>query len=170
MRRTAQNAFTLIELLVVLAIMAIAGVSAIANYANFGEDQKLKSAVLDIQNQLRTAQTNATTNVKCDTDYYATWQVEVTNSTTLNLKCFISPNPPNNQKTLQLTANIQLKATESESCSPPNLPYSISFTPISGKMDLGDNNCTDLRFVLQNTKTGALKYLIIDKGGRIYAQ
>ncbi len=57
--------FTLIELLVVIAIMAVVGTFTIANYRSFGEDQDLKSASLDIQSQIRTAQTNATTGKKC---------------------------------------------------------------------------------------------------------
>jgi len=65
MNLMSKNGFTLIELLVVIAIMAVVGTFAIANYRSFGEDKELENAALDIQSQIRTAQTNASTGKKC---------------------------------------------------------------------------------------------------------
>ena len=167
MQNSARNAFTLVELLVVTAIMAILGVYVIANYTSFGEDQNLKNAALDIQGLLRNAQANATSNTKCAGTFFATWQVEVLNSTTFNLKCSASVTP---QKTLQLTANNEIKVVSGDDASCPAIPFSISFAPISGSIDLGGVSCTSLTFTIKNTKTGTLKDLTINKGGRVYGQ
>lgn len=57
--------FTLIELLVAITVMAIVGVFAMANFRSFGQDKELENAALDIQSQIRVAQTNASTNLTC---------------------------------------------------------------------------------------------------------
>ena len=88
----AASGFTLVELLVVITIMAITGVFAFANFGSFGEDQKLKSAVQDVQSLIRQAQSNASTNTKCSTGYSATWQVNFENATTVKLECRESGN------------------------------------------------------------------------------
>lgn len=169
-----RSGFTLIEMLVVIAIMAVIGIFTLSNYKSFGEDQSLKNAVLDIQSQLRTAQTNATTNLKCGTQYSATWQVEFADDDkTINLKCSASADI---QKTLQLDTNIKIKEFSGTSCE-DETPITIEFTPLSGKIGFiyGDGNnmsssCISLTVTLKNTKTGSDKSLTIEKGGKIYAQ
>lgn len=171
MKKSAQG-FTLIELLVVIAITAIIGVFTLSNYSSFGEDQNLKRGILDIQSLLRTAQTNATTNVKCDTQFGATWIVEVTNDKkTVNLKCAgPSPAPTPTVKTMQLTQNIEIKAVSGNDFSCPAIPFEVSFAPLSGAIGFGGSDCTEIDLMLKNTKTSALRDLIINKGGRIYAE
>jgi len=160
--------FTLIELLVVIAIMTVIGAFTLANYRSFGEDQNLKNAVLDIQSQLRTAQTNATSNTKCVSGFGATWQVEFANVNTINLKCSASTNP---QKALQLVANITIQPVSGiGSNCPPAPPFTINFDPLTGKVGLGDIRCTALTITLRNNKTGSTQSLGIEQGGRIYAQ
>src|SRR5574340_523750 len=100
--------FTLIELMVVMAIMAIIGVFTLSNFSSFGDNKKLDNAVLDIQSQLRTAQSNATSNVQC-TQFSATWQVKFkSDAVTTNLNCQNpqSTPPPTIKKTSQLGTNI----------------------------------------------------------------
>lgn len=178
-----ERGFTLIELLVVISIMAIIGVFTLANYGDFGEDQNLKSAVLDMQSQLRTAQANATTNLKCNTQSNAVWQVVYTNTPTVNLNCqelpLPSPTPaPTSKKSWQFGTNIQIQAVSGKcgivsDCSncPSVLPFTISFDPLNGKVSLGsDARCTSLTITLINNNTTSTKALIIEQGGRIYAQ
>lgn len=164
--------FTLIELVIAISIMAIIGVITFANYKSFGEDQNLKNTVLDIQSLFRTAQTSATTNAKCNTQFGATWQVEFSNRSTINLKCQNPPASPSLRKTLALGANIEIQppsGVPSLSC-PTALPFTISFVPINGKISLGsDTRCSQLTITLKNTKTVSTKSFIIEKGGRIYA-
>lgn len=167
--------FTLIELLVVIAIMAIVGVFTLANYRSFGEDQNLKNAVLDIQSQLRTAQTNATANAICNTQFGATWQVEFTDTKTTKLKCQEpSPTPlptPIPKKTLTLGANIEIQSVSGTGSNCPTaLPFTISFAPLNGKITLERASCTSLTLTLRNTKTVSAKSFIIEQGGRIYGQ
>lgn len=178
--------FTLVELLVVIAIMGILGIYVLANYSSFGEDQNLKSAVLNIQSILKQAQTSATTNAVCSTQYGATWQV-VLSDTTINLKCqelLPSPLPPPfSKKTLIINEKdpnllIQSIAWTGSGCPVASLPYTINFTLLNGKIDFGDANCTSLKITLINNQispdcAGAnavkCKSLNIEQGGRIYA-
>lgn len=164
--------FTLIELLVVIAIMGILGVAALSNYRSFGEDQNLKNAVLDIQTDLRLAQTNATSNTKCVSGFGATWQVEFADSETINLKCTEPASPPALQKTISLNPSIVLKypITGVGANCPSLPPFSISFDSLTGKIGFGDPGCTSLTITLQNTKTSNTKSLTIEQGGRIYGQ
>lgn len=187
--RKSVYGFTLIELLVAIAIMAITGMYILSNYSSFGEDQNLKNAALDIQSLLRQAQSSATANVKCDTQFGATWQVEFADATTVNLKCQEPLASSILKKTLTLGTNIQISIHTGEITQrrgagisavmtpcPEDLsdPVTISFAPLDGKIDLGGAQdgaiCTSLTFQLTNSKTGSTKDLVIEKGGRIYAQ
>lgn len=165
MRRSARG-FTLVELLVVIAIMGLVGMYVLSNYGSFGEDQKLKNAALDVASLLKTAQTNATANVKCNSQFGATWKVEFTNSTTLNLKCSLSSD---SQKTLSLD-KIATTITQSTTGSNCPTPPFASFEPLSGLVSFGDSRCTSLTITLTNTKATAPKSLTIEQGGRIYVQ
>lgn len=169
MIKSVPNAFTLIELLVVISIMALIATVTLANYQSFGEEQKLKNASLDIQSQLRTAQTNATTNLKCNTESSATWQVEFADSTTTNLKCQEPSAPATLKKTLKLDTNIILHSVSGVGAGCPiGVPFTISFAPLSGSITPGAANCTSLMLNYRNTKTGSFKSLIIEQGGRIH--
>src|SRR3989338_5297601 len=173
--------FTLMELLVVVAIISIIGVYALSNYKSFGEDQNLKNSVLDIQSKLRTAQANATSNTKCDTQYNATWEVGFENDNAVNLNCRELPDNIYTKKTINL-GNIILTSVRGEpdaSC-PPETAFSVIFNPLSGNINFKDDNpgggildgCSKITLTLENTKTipPIQKKLIIEKGGRIYAE
>lgn len=172
---SAQRGFTLIELLVVIAIMGIVGVFSMANFRSFGEDQKLKNSLLDIQSMLRTAQTNAATNTKCANQFEAPWRVEfanTTNTTIINLKCIEPPNTSVIKKTLTFGPDITLDRTISGtgvSC-PTELPLRISFAPGSGEISLEGDYCSSLIITLRNNKRATTKSLKIEQGGRIYEQ
>lgn len=165
--------FTLVELLVVIAIMAITGVYVLSNYSSFGEDQKLKNAVLDIQNHLRAAQANATTNARCNTGYGATWQVEFADTKTINTSCQEPSASPAPKKVVTLDANTTQAVSGTNitggNCS-ASTPFTINFAPISGRISLiGGTNCVSFMTTLTNTKVPTPKSLIIEQGGRIYA-
>ena len=171
MKFSAIKGFTLVEMLVVISIMALIGVVALANYQSFGEDQKLKNDSLNIQSQLRTAQTNATTNLKCNTQSSATWQVEFQNSTTLNLKCQEPSAGSILKKTLTLSTNVTIQSwVPTGADCPPGFSFIISFAPLTGSTNLVDDKCTALKFTLLNSRTASTKYLTIEKGGRIYVE
>lgn len=166
--RLAAPGFTLVELLVVIALVAVVGTITLANFRTFGEDENLKSAILDIQSQFRVAQTNATTNVKCAAQYGTTWQVEFASTNTVNLKCSASSNP---QKTSPLGTNIEIQQVSGTGSNCPTaLPFTVGFAPLNGKIDFGDLRCTSLTITLKNNKTESTKSLSIEQGGRIYGQ
>lgn len=177
----------MVELLVVIAIMGILGIYVLANYSSFGEDQNLKSAVLDVQSILKQAQTSATTNAICSTQYGATWQVVLSDTKTINLNCQellpSPPPPPFLKKTLIIdekdpNLSIQSIAWIGSGCPGESLPYTINFTLLNGKTDFGNANCTSLKITVRNNQispdcAGAnavkCKSLNIEQGGRIYA-
>lgn len=170
---SSSKGFTLVELLVVMAIIALVSVFTFSNYKSFGQDQSLKNAALDIQTQLRAAQTNATTNLQCGSEYSAIWQVEFTSdATTVNLKCSLSPDI---QKTLKLDTDIKVLEVSGTSC-PSTLPFTVSFKPLSGNMEIYDStptlmsSCSLLTVTLQHTQTTNTKLLNIEKGGKVYVQ
>lgn len=188
--KKAAAGFTLVELLVVITIMAVTGIFAFANFGSFGEEQKLKNAALDIQSLLRTAQTNAVTNVICNTQGAANWQVEfLADKKTINLWCKeTSDSASTLKKTLSLETNIEIelaassfgaRADEPVTVCPKSAPI-LTFTPLNNKIDLGGKDskgasiskfsCDKLIFKLTNTKTGSTKDLIIERGGRVYVQ
>ncbi|HBQ50641.1 hypothetical protein A3B42_02525 [Candidatus Daviesbacteria bacterium RIFCSPLOWO2_01_FULL_38_10] len=160
--------FTLIELMIVISIMALLGAFTIANYRSFGEDKDLENAALDVVSLIRTAQTNATTNLKCVNDG-GIWQIEyITGSPEIKLNCKEPLADFIKKKTLQLKTNIQV---DSVIGSPPIActGLTINFKPINGQIELGgDEACDSLTATLKNTTRPGTKNVIIEKGGKIY--
>lgn len=175
MKKAVLNGFTLVELLVVIAIMGLVGMYVLANYGSFGEDQKLKSAVLDIANLLKTAQTNASTNMQCPPSFN-TWLVEFTDSQNLNLKCGAlsgkTYNTSSSLKPLPLPANFSYSVSSGDrlfvNCSYPAL---LSFAPLSGAPN-PVSPCSDnkIMIILTNNKNSHTSTIFIERGGRIYVQ
>lgn len=194
MPKTVPNGFTLIELLVVIAIMAIVGAFTIANYRSFGEDQDLKSASLDIQSIFRTAQTNATTNLKCSGNPARVWRINFENTSgkkTAKVFCQFAGGEPGveyDKKEYSFKENITLEkvcggtSCTSSSCisTIPTTEWAvIRFAPVSAAISFrvfyssgGGNSCFDnaqsMTILLRNSKTTHEKSVVIDKGGRIY--
>lgn len=175
------HGFTLVELLVVLAIMAIVGVFTLANYKSFGEDQNLKSAVLDIQSLLKQSQANASTGASCSGQYNdVRWCVEFANDKTINLRCSTALNACSTaaiQKSVQLGIsnyiNIGINSVSGmgTGCtSGLSFPFTVNFPKLKGDIGFGVANCASLRITLKNDKTGSSKDLTIEQGGRIYGQ
>lgn len=149
---SSARGFTLIELLVVIAIMAIVGTFAIANFRTFGEDQDLKSAALDLQSLIRTAQTDATTGVRCDDDPTHTlnsWRVNVykqLNKYRAQLACVYNVGASRGyveKKVDTLKDNLKIENITGDSVScvqtlpgdiEANYYATVVFTPISGQV------------------------------------
>ncbi|MDO8576948.1 MAG: prepilin-type N-terminal cleavage/methylation domain-containing protein [Candidatus Daviesbacteria bacterium] len=175
---SARRGFTLIELLVVIGIMAITSVFTLANYRSFGEDQNLKNALLDVQNQLRAAQTNATTSVKCDTQYGASWMITFINITSLQLQCTENWSDIWSKKTFQPSTNpnISMQFEPSVNCPDTSRLFSIAFAPLTGKISFLDSayrektNCASIKIILHNSKTQSNKSLVIEQGSQIHEQ
>lgn len=181
MPKTVPNAFTLVELLVVIAIMAIIGAYTLSNYASFGEDQKLKNAVLDVVSLLRQAQTNATAKAICqnkDTD--ASWYIAILGGSGLvpviNLSCEEPSGLTVSKRRLNLSSDIQVSAISGNHGSCPTVPGSVQvlFASANGQAKFRKSgnisvDCTLLTVTLRNKK-GSTQELKIEQGGRVYAQ
>lgn len=190
MVKAVPDAFTLIELLVAIAIMAVISAVAFSNFKSFGEDQNLKNAVLDVQSLLRAAQTNATTNLKCNNNPVTAWKVSFINSSgTKLIRTFCEYQGSSGEispKDYNFKPNIELekvhKGNDDTYCvndiSGSNSVV-VAFAPLSGSVsfisyDNPPNACLndagDIAVVLKNTKTKSESKVIMDKGGSIYAQ
>lgn len=162
--RFSARGFTLIELLVVIAIMAVIGIYTLSNYSSFGEDQNLKNAALDIINMAREAQANSTSNLKCVSEYGNIWTLTFPDDKTFQLKCSETATP---RKETSLPVNITQLVLGNNSLKCPS-PAVVNFAPLTGKIDLGDKDCTELTITLTNSKTGSTKVVKIENGGKIY--
>lgn len=186
--------FTLIELLVVIAIMALVGTFAIANYRSFGEDQDLKSAVLDLKTFLKTAQNNATSKVFCEGNPPTVWRVNFENDSgdagrVIQRFCqYVGSVGERDKKNLTFKNNIDFEKICGDSTCSSGCETAITsgqwfvtaFIPLSGKIQFSfypDASATCLNakpsvtIVLKNLKTTTTKKLIIEKeSGRVYEQ
>ncbi len=188
--------FTLIELLVVISIMAIIGTFTIANFRSFGEDKELENAALDIQSQVRTAQTNASTGVKCENISAWQWRNDFykqSDDYKVRISCVNDDTyDPRSKKYLILPANIQIEniSVDGQNNPLPNQftesPWggsyaSVVFEPPFAKISFrcftnyptgcsGGTQDNKVIITLKNTKTATTKQIIIDKGGRVYVQ
>lgn len=151
-----KNGYTLIELLVVMAIIALISVVAFVNTNFFREDQALKKGAADVAIQLRTIQTNASTNLKCMGNNTTLWKgkfykvaVSGADQVKLDTMCQypVGGSVPSGCRTVgsslectistySLDSNIIVTTLDSRSCSSSDLrlnPVSITFAPLSPK-------------------------------------
>lgn len=161
-----KSGFTVIEILVVISIVAIVGTVTLANFRSFGTSKELENASFDIQSILRVAQTNATTNLKCNNQATLNWITEFSaDKKTINLKCQNSSGISGAIKTLSLGNNLQI--INISTCS---FPVSFNFAPLYGTFSSPCDPNSNMQIVLKNSKTGETKNLMVEKGGRIYVQ
>lgn len=173
--------FTLVEILVVLAVVGILSVTGYINYRTFSHEQIIDDAVSSVQSLLRTAQTNATTSLKCKTVGSQQWIIAFKNKSLLELQCIRADNSQLEPiKTLNLTNNVELDSISGVFCSstfPTNI-ITLSFDTLSGKVGFFDPGQTciaaldEIAVVLkhQRTEIPLLKTITVGKGGGINAQ
>ena len=163
----------MIELLVVISIIGILSIVVFVNFNNFSQDQVLVRALLQVQNALRFAQTNATTGVLCGSSGGSSWSAEFeSDKTTINILCEKSTA---SQKTFSLE-NVEIDQVQASSCTSASpLPLKITYSPVTGKVDfgkMGDDIClttnsSTLTLTIKNLKNGNTKNLTISKGGAV---
>lgn len=167
--------FTFIELLVVIAIISTVGVLILTTNGNFSEDQKLKQGSFDIQSFIKTALTNATTNVVCAGSNGSQWIVKFSSSTSLDLLCQpLGGGESASLKNLNLaSSNLSIISIINSSCS-ATLPVKVSLDPLNAKMTFADNiaqaciaSASNLVVNLKNTKTNNTMTVTINKGGTV---
>ncbi len=171
--------------------MAILGVVAIANYRSFGEDKDLESAALNIQSQVRTAQTNASTNLKCAGRPVGLWKIDFYKQSgkyIAQTDCYYFNGAVLTQSVInkhELPPNIIIeKIFDSGSAGCENtlptdvvsyaaLTFKLLATAISFESSVDRviyQTCNKFQVQLKNTKTNSTRQVIIDKGGRTYVQ
>lgn len=170
--------FTLIEILVGLAVVAVLGIAGYINYRTFSQEQVMDDAVSKAQSLLRTAQTNATASLKCETVASTEWMVVFTNTTTLQLQCKRLDNLQEKTiKQLILTNNVQIDSIGTLSCT-ALFPMTIGFNTLSGKVSFSDPNprricierLNEITVKIKHTLSpNLLKSITITNGGGINA-
>lgn len=172
--------YTLIELLVVISIIGILSVVVFVNFQGFSQDQALAKGILQIQNALRFAQSNATAGVLCGTTGGAAWSAQFeSDKTTINILCEKSTA---NQKTFSLEG-VNLDSIKASECNAnTNPPFAVTYAAISGNVSFGKagddvcltTNSPKVTFTLKNPKNSGTnsntKPLTISKGGAIDVQ
>lgn len=175
----AVRGFTLVELLVVIAIMALLGIVSFSKLPTLKEDRDLKNAANELQSIIRTAQTNATTSVRCaQTGGGSTWSVEYA-ALSVNLSC-----PGNLIKTLTFSNNVKICKITYSGCSTTDncttSPFSAagvstSFAQLGGNITYTDARCSpailqnsaNMTITLGRTGSSAIQDVIVSKGGTI---
>lgn len=164
--------FTLVELMVVISIMAILTVVAYINVGSFRQDQELVTMTADLQNFIRLAQTNATTNLQCEGSPGADWIVEFKKEfSVIALKCSLSET---DIKIMPHKDNIIIKSIQdSENCFPTRIRFSPLFGMVAFETDsLGcfNSDIQTLSLEIFNETNMTSKTIVINKGGSIYDQ
>jgi len=182
------HGFTLLELLVVMAIMVGLMIVVIPQFNSFQRSQNLKNTALELQTNLRKAQNNAASGVKCNsTTSAASWNIEFPNSTSYQLETVcsdltVSPAPPS---AYSLPSGISVDSITLDSCSDINLieveaDPRVIFSNISGAVGFSVDPSVGCPVSETSTKqmiiTLMLDYdlsfvdVIIEKGGSIYVR
>jgi prepilin-type N-terminal cleavage/methylation domain-containing protein len=168
--------FTLIELLIVIAMLSLIMVVVMPNIRNIRDQQSLNSAVAEFQSHIRLAQNNALSGVKCNsstkgaTEWHLT--LTATNSYKIEASCIEGTSPT---KTYTLSSGV---AVEKVNNCATVIDTSIAFYNINGNplfvlpAICAITNPAQLEFVLKFTANSSIatKKVIVDKGGRVYAQ
>lgn len=185
--------FTLIELLVAISILAIVSVLAFVDYGPFKKDQVILTATNDIQNFIRTAQSNSTSGVLCAVDSEspdeyktgASWAVEFTDGgKQMIMVCnTLGVFQANKSKVMSLKDNItySLKCTDKsepndEDFVPCPSGFIANFSPIYGKVSFNYSNAGDHPNSYQFLSIGVeeagviKKSIILNTGGLVYVQ
>jgi prepilin-type N-terminal cleavage/methylation domain-containing protein len=118
------SGFTFIELMVVILITATLSVLGIASYSNYNDTQRLKQAAYTLKNNLRLAQTNATSaNVPsgCTAQTFLGYTVSFTNGPPAGYTITPNCNPAQTGKTYEIVNDIRFDS----------LPATFTFKPLT---------------------------------------
>lgn len=183
--------FTLLELIVVISILAILSVIAIPPILQYNTNQTLQNAAADLQQSLRTTQSNALSGVVCTDNpsnlASSRWSLVFTDPTIsppsyqIQATCITptpSPYPVATLSTKTLPAGVEVfEMWVNIRCVNPPPGNGVSFSSISGKVNFitipGDCGTlttsqkmwVGLRLTDDNSKT---IYVVVEKGGPIY--
>lgn len=124
--------YTLIELLIVMSIISILAGVGYVNYRDFSINQDTVKTIGQIQSFLRLAQSNATSNTKCNGLEASAWYFKFLNATTLELRC-----DPNDYLHRSYTLeNAKIDSISGSSCDPSSsiVPLTLKYLPGFGAL------------------------------------
>ncbi len=167
--------FTLLELLIVIALLSLVMVFVMPNIKNIRDEQGLSSAALELQSNLRSAQNNALSGLKCTSSAQSAvnWQLNLIDDKNYQIEAnCLDGTSPTKQYSLS-TYNVIVELVNGcSNVTRAGVTYSnvlgiVSFTPPAG--------CTassSLEFSLKvaNNNNIAAKKVVVDQGGRVYVQ
>lgn len=166
MPRINSFGFTLVEVITAITVLAIASVVVVPNLRRYVQSQDLIVAKNDLKYALRTAQTNASSRVKCPTSDIASksWSV-----------VFTTANPPSyklearcSDDTIYIGPSKELSNVSLYTyCTESTVPLKFIKSDIEYP-SLPSYNCTEL-FTVKLTSTFSNEEVCIkvDKGGAI---
>ena len=187
--------FTFVELLVTLSIISVLSLIGIAGLGPLQEDKSFKNAALDLQIFLKTAQTDASSQVKCGSNLKVAKYAVVFDSTNAIASMYCdSANSSDTAvckdakswlllKQLTLTqVNKNITIDSIKGITNPVGDAVVCFSALSGQITFADNtetgsfkNSSEITITLKNNKTSTsskpvIATLNISKGGSIDAK
>lgn len=168
-----RDGFTLIEVLVSIGLIAIVTAVAIPNFRNFSSTQEIDGATSQLINVLKTAQSSATSRIKCPTNNEAStnWSIILTGTIyTLKSQCagtggnptvYTSPyaSTPNSLTTFQMTNNrCQVGETLTVFFTNQQVTYQCNSTA---------GSLWPIIITLSNTASTSTKQVTVEQGGII---
>ena len=180
-----RKGFTLLELIIVMGILAALSVVAIPQISHYNNDQSLQSAAADLQQSLRTAQSNALNGVVCSDNpsnlASSQWSLVLSDTSyTAQATCTAptpSPWPVAASSTKNLPADVQISGIwiDNTACGSV-FGKGISFSNISGNVNFNVTPDCEVISSTQKMRIGlVLKddpnkkiYVVIERGGSIY--
>jgi Tfp pilus assembly protein FimT len=175
--------FTLIELMIVVAFITLIGVMAVPNIKSYGTNQKLKNAALQLQLDIRTAQNNASSGLKCGALEDKTaleWRtIFGTDTTTYQVLALCIDNSTESTVTKTIPGGVTIKQidfyADTIQCTPSqNAGKMIKFANISSKVDFegvpAGCNPKSMVITLQTSGSSDVMQVVVEKGGSIYVK
>jgi prepilin-type N-terminal cleavage/methylation domain-containing protein len=175
--------FTLIELMIVIVLITIISIMAVPNIKNYGSSQKLKNAALQLQLDIRTAQNNATSGLKCGASEDKTaldWRVQFGPDTSLyQLLAHCIDNSSDSTYTKTLPGEVRVKQIdflgETIQCTTsPTTGKIVTFSNISALVGFEGvpTNCNPKTMIitLQSASGSETLQVVIEKGGSVYVK
>ncbi|MFH0937297.1 MAG: type II secretion system protein [Candidatus Daviesbacteria bacterium] len=169
-----KSGFTLIELMVTISILGVLMVIVLPRIGSYQSQQTLKDAAAQLQTNLRRAQNNAASGVKCSDSPATNWILEVVDETKYQMKptCSSPVTTP-----LPLPSNVTISKINIDGC--PNGSslngMGVAFNNISASVNfqVGNSGCLPLganKMVFTLTSNSKYIDVTIEKGGNIYVE
>lgn len=177
------NGFTLVELMIVIAITAVASVIVLPNLRNIKDEQLLSTSAVQMQTDLRSAQSNAASGFgTCANRQNIGWEIVFNDANTYKIKMICpgvgSPGnyPPAALETEMKSVDLKpitISAIATDSCtSTTKFSSKAVFDNVTSAVSFSVPDClaTNNQLIITLSLSATTKSITIEKGGRIYVQ